>query len=675
MELELYYDSAWNTAPVYDRDGCTVMRGTSSTGNDTEPASGSLTIDNRSEDYSPRSLASPLHGKIRQNTPARITVDGDPVLTGEAALWKPERDVGGDAWTKLEVAGVLRRIGRGKAPFRSPLRRAYSFEPPDRYWPLDDPKDTVDAAGSSPMVRISGTAEFATENGVAGASSSVWVGKDANGVDNFGGSFRSTFSSDGFSDTGWQVEFSARYQTSTAGSPSVIVSVLTSGGSSGGVINFILGTGAWDGLSHHASFWLYPDGSDVKADAYRDGVFIGTQTVILGDALGVPVGVEINRSGASEPETLPALSAVALYSTFHDPAERGLAGGAWLGETAGNRFLRVCAEQGITATVVGDPDETVVMGPQGTDSFLEILDEIARTDDALIFETKDSPGLTMRTGYSRLNTTPDLTISYIGEIVPPLRPELGDRGIRNDVTASGPVGADQQVEQLTGPRNVQAPEDDPQGVGRYATSLKVNPSTVDGIRDSAGWRVNQGTYDGTWYSEITVDLDAAPHLTAAVAAVDIGFMLELTDLPVDESLDDFLGIIVGIRESPKTHRRTVTLYCVPAAPYMVGVLSETTGDTDPFLGHADTDGSTTIADTAVGAATFSVATPTGPLWTTVADDFPLDIIVGEQRVSISAISGASSPQTFTVQPGGYQVVYAIPAGSLVNVHQGLTPTL
>ena len=76
-----------------------------------------------------------------------------------------------------------------------------------------------------------------------------------------------------------------------------------------------------------------------------------------------------------------------------------------------------------------------------------------------------------------------------------------------------------------------------------------------------------------------------------------------------------------------------------------------------------------------GVASFSVATPSGPLWTTDADDFPLDVIAGGQRVSISSISGASSPQTFTVQASGHTIVYPIPASSMVVVHQPIILTL
>jgi hypothetical protein len=44
----------------------------------------------------------------------------------------------------------------------------------------------------------------------------------------------------------------------------------------------------------------------------------------------------------------------------------------------------------------------------------------------------------------------------------------------------------------------------------------------------------------------------------------------------------------------------------------------------------------------------SVATTLGPLWTTDTDEMPFDINVGGEQMTVTAISGSSSPQTFTV---------------------------
>ena len=45
----------------------------------------------------------------------------------------------------------------------------------------------------------------------------------------------------------------------------------------------------------------------------------------------------------------------------------------------------------------------------------------------------------------------------------------------------------------------------------------------------------------------------------------------------------------------------------------------------------------------------SVRTSVGPLWTTAAADYPLDVIIAGELITVTAVSGTSSPQTFTVQ--------------------------
>ncbi|MFR9779052.1 hypothetical protein ACL02O_23730 [Micromonospora sp. MS34] len=67
--------------------------------------------------------------------------------------------------------------------------------------------------------------------------------------------------------------------------------------------------------------------------------------------------------------------------------------------------------------------------------------------------------------------------------------------------------------------------------------------------------------------------------------------------------------------------------------------------------------------------TFSLAsTAENGVWTTLAEDFPLDVRVGEERVTVSAISGTSSPQTATVSARAVNGVSAAwPAGTEVDV--------
>jgi hypothetical protein len=86
---------------------------------------------------------------------------------------------------------------------------------------------------------------------------------------------------------------------------------------------------------------------------------------------------------------------------------------------------------------------------------------------------------------------------------------------------------------------------------------------------------------------------------------------------------------------------------------------------DTVLGYADTDGSTLAAGVTSSAVTLSVATTTAgsPLWTTTAGDFPFDILIAGEQLTVTNITGASSPQSFTVTRSVNGVVKAQMAGA------------
>lgn len=78
-----------------------------------------------------------------------------------------------------------------------------------------------------------------------------------------------------------------------------------------------------------------------------------------------------------------------------------------------------------------------------------------------------------------------------------------------------------------------------------------------------------------------------------------------------------------------------------------------------------------LAPAPVGATSLLVETPSGPLWTTTADDYPLALDVGGLEVTATACSGSSSPQTFTINP----MPATRPAGAAVTVKRPRTPGL
>jgi len=708
VRLELYYDGDWHQAPVREGDPVTIKRGTTTPAKETDPARASLTIDNNAVVYSPRSVSSALAGKLRQNMPGRVSVDGGSPLVGEATSWVPDRAVKGDAWTAFELSGTLQRLGRGSEPILAALDQSILSNAPAAYWPLNDAKGSTSAAsglvGGAPMtIDSEGTALTVAFGEVEGPISGVpdrFPEFIANGE--YTAKLVGAVPQPAAPVNSWQVSFWFRsFTTDTAGQQGfpldwtiegsdqnvgghfwlegegrVTVHTWHGDGTFYTIMATALGSAVMDGQWHHTrATFEQVTGSTYTARLYLDGTLMSSAVGLTG-TIGYPS--QVKATGYAQPFTYTVpdylnVMGIEVSTTLADHYEAGL---GYPGELAADRFERLCGLAGITPTVIGTAADTVPMGAQRPLTLLGELDEIVRTDDAHIFETRDAVNaLTMVTGESKQNQDPVLTISYRGHIVPPLKPVIGDTGLRNKVTGVGRDGTTRVAEQTIGPRNTQRPEDDPQGVGEYSTRLEVNPSTPNGVGDAAGWRVNIGTYDGTWYAVITVDLDAAPALAPLVTALEIGQIIGLGDLPVDESLTVVSLVLLGTEDSVRRGRRTFRLFTTPADPYHVGILAETVGDTDPVVGRLESDGATTVGVTAALASSMSVATASGPLWTTDADDFPMEVVAGGQRLTISSITGGSSPQTFNISASGNRNAYSIPADSQVFVRQPLILTL
>jgi hypothetical protein len=67
------------------------------------------------------------------------------------------------------------------------------------------------------------------------------------------------------------------------------------------------------------------------------------------------------------------------------------------------------------------------------------------------------------------------------------------------------------------------------------------------------------------------------------------------------------------------------------------------------------------------ATSLSVATTMGPLWTTDPAEFPIPIMIGGERLTVTSISGSSSPQAFVVRRSVNGVVKSQSAGAAVDL--------
>jgi hypothetical protein len=141
---------------------------------------------------------------------------------------------------------------------------------------------------------------------------------------------------------------------------------------------------------------------------------------------------------------------------------------------------------------------------------------------------------------------------------------------------------------------------------------------------------------------VHVDLSAGPSLIEAAKAVDVGDRTTIAHPPPEcggagDTLDQ---LAQGYTETLGILDWDITYNGSPGAPWKVGVLD------DPVLGRADTDGSALAAGVTAAATALSVATTSGPTWTTDHSQTPFDIRAGGEVMTVTALGTQLAPNPF-----------------------------
>lgn len=659
--IELLLGGAWTdiTADVYLRDLIKIGRGRPNQGGRVDPGSCTLTINNKSGKYGPRNAMSPLYGLIGRNTQVRVSTTAGVRFVGEIRAWPSKWDIsGGDVYVQVQAAGIKQRLDRRTAPLDSALRRAVTTAAPLRYWPIEDGQQATQAAsglvGGAPLRTTGGAPQFGATDGPAG---SLPLPDFSNG-----GALHGVVT--GASAASHTVECVVKFPTSLPAGFAAAVSWTVTGsraniweidaqpvGSGGLSVQwantafsdfggpYYSNVAVADGLWHHVRATIAQSGTAISVQMWLDGVrVVNTSEPTV--TLGVITSVDVN-GGAAANAGVPSLGHLAVWSPS-TTAPTYLAVNGYDGDAAADRISRLCGEQAVPLTLPYGSD-TLPVGPQTTDTFLNLLESAGDVDMGILYEDRVSVALAYRTRSSLYNQTPRLTLDYNrrGEVAPPLEPTEDDTAVVNDITVSRPNGSSAQAVLGAGALSTQAP---PAGVGAYPVSTTLAAHSDDQLADLAGWLLYLGTWDEARFPQVTVNLAAGPWLATAAAAVDLGDVITIINPPAWLPPDDIDLMVQGYSETIGVFDWTITYNCVPAGPWTVGVLD------DPVLGRLDTDGSSLAVGVAAGDATLSVNVTAGPLWVTTAlnpAEFPFDIRVAGEVMTVGGISGTSSPQTFS----------------------------
>lgn len=658
----------------------------------TQPAQCSFRLKNTSGAYS-KGPQSSNYPNIKLNIPVRVRIALDGVAAngvirfqGYIYQLKPSWDETGNyAVVDVQAAGASRRMLQGEPPDRSPLYRdiiANTAGDLIAYWPMEDPPGSTTLYSAVPTGRpmrwfnnislqanteLAGAKAIPVFSATTGISANIpkglgntqfqfdWHAKPGTVPVTDGLLMTADFT--GGSAVRWEMTIvagsSTQYKVTAIDSTGATLGTLTStppvvGGLVNNVMLHFTMTGRQNGGNVDVLFSVFPPLGGT-------GSFV---TFSYAGTLGIPFQARVTPSANGANMAIGHLTVYNCYALN----KQGQAEDAWISEDAGARLTRLATEDNLTIVQSGTSDTP--MGYQPVASILPVLRDIEQADLGTLGDGL-GPGFYFVSRLARYNQATMLTLDVAtNQVAPPFEPIDDDDKITNRVQASRTLGSNAVFADLTGALGVNA-------IGAYNDSATVNIAYDDDLLNYAGWLVHLGTSEGYRYPQVSMILNRIPTKAAAWLSVTPGERIDVTNPTswASQHPTGTIGLLVeGWAERITNQQWTATLNCSPANIWNVGTLGAATGAVvDPVARLDVTPGTCTVNTSAIlGATSLSVATTSaGALWTTKTADFPLTISVGGRAVTVSAISGASSPQAFTVSA----LPAAAPAGTAVGMYQ------
>lgn len=682
-------DTTWQwhdiTGDVRQDGDIEISIGSTDEASTSQPAECRVTLDNRAGDYSLSALSANWPN-VRKNTPFRVRIDPDGTgyiiaFQGFATEFTPSWDITGrNAVVKFGAHGSLRRLAQGTAPVVSSIKRAYSaLTNVVAYWPVEEkfgsrsissafsthPGMAIDSTAEDPYPDFASDSSFLCSDPLPALKTTIWRGVVP------------TYTSTGEIQVRWLLKMpesttngAVLLSIYTAGTMSKWDVVYSTGGQlavkgydSAGVLVVDANAGfSADNTTRMMSLSLDQDGADIDWSlgvvgvGYASGGFnSGTATT---QTLGRITAVVVNTSGSMDDHIVGhVLVQSAITSLFSDLGQLN----ANESETVTTRISRVCSENSEPITVNGTT--SVPMGPQPRGSLLTLLQDCVDTDLGILYDGR-SAGL-YYTGRNSIYgaSTPALTLDVsAGDLVDEFEPVADDQLNVNRAEAKKEAGPSIVYEDTDGPTGTAA-------IGTYDTTVSTNTQHSQDVQNYASWAVYRGSISGYRFPSLRVAVHRRPSLATAWLALSLGARIAVTNVnDVRTQLQDetVALTLIGYRMRINQFTWDIDATCVPLSQYAMGRVASNSGDTSDAVLRIETDDSTLAAPAAVGATSLSVAS-TSALWTTDSDDFPLYIDVEGIRITVTGISGASSPQTFTVT--GSTVTKALSSGSQVTLSQ------
>lgn len=645
-------------------------------------------------------------GVATGNTNVPVTVSHDDWElrlvrhTGELTSLQPSWDASHRIKkARIKCADITQRLGRPqRATLSSAPRRYVPTTAPLAYWPCDD-AELADAVrplvGTSP-IRMSLLSGSLGAN-ISTAPLAPWLGT---GVTTRAGASM-ICPVDGSPASSWCAELSFlpdQTGTSTVAAPfvvttdgsiwSVYVDMVASTISmklnpSGGA-QVTLGTTAalsalTTGRSHYLRWVTADAGGSINWFIYLDG------TLVMSSNRAAMTNTAMTQIRLYSEGQATVFGHVAAHVGFGPTLADGAAAAVgYAGERALTRVLRLCGEEGMGRLIDywGPESATRAMGPQHPLPFLDLLQECADADGGVLFAPRYTAGLAWRGRRAMCAQPAAVTLSYAGgHVARELAPSADDRPTANLVRAERKDGGFVIVEQVTGPMNTQDPGTTPDAVGRVPAEATPTPASLESdaqLGDLAGWVRALGTTPELRYPRVTVNMRAPELLVGADPTLipralmqlhPVGDRLLVTGLGAADIYRDLDQMVRGMTERFSTvFGHQITMNTAPYEKWRAGVY----GASGSRYAGATTTLDAILAAGVTGARNVTVTA--GPVWTTAVGAYPLNVVIGGERCTVSGVTGAGAAQVMTISARNLNALPVVggkthPAGTAVYLDQ------
>jgi hypothetical protein len=384
-------------------------------------------------------------------------------------------------------------------------------------------------------------------------------------------------------------------------------------------------------VQYKLDYMLYnPDGTVGPAASF-------SQTTATGvTKLGKLKKIQVNPGGGYVETAVGHIGVVGTQLTVTNLRD---APGGHVGEAPVRRLNRMAYEEDVPLTYCQGLDSTSFLGPQQQATLLNNWKQVAEFDLGRFYEARGAYSFVYRARSSLYNQTYFMDIDYSNGGVRTLDTADDDQNTRNDITVKQLNGSSYRAVDETGPLSVLPPGEG--GVGRYTDAPEVNTLSSVQLPDLAGWRLGLGTINEERYPSTVVMLEGDVTL-AQMLSCEVGNRYRLSNLQARGIYEPIDQLVAGYVLTLHQYVPTLEINGTPSSIYNVAEL-----DDDIRL---DSDDSQLYAAIDSTDSTFVVWNVTvGSTWTTDGAEFPFDITVGGERMTVTGVSGTGHVlQDFTV---------------------------